>query len=367
MLTSTQERSPLHALLWFAAQGREDLSLAEFSEHDVRWAIETGLGPLLFRATQAHPQTPASPFWPLLRSAELTARVLTAELLEAMEEILDACAGQISSLTLLKGVSICEQYYPAPHLRPMRDIDFLVEEADLPRAEAVLRSLGYRQQSAHPAAMYATHHHSMPFYHPQRGVWVEVHRGLVPQREQQRSGRVFCLETVRSQLRPSVFHGRAVTRLSAELQIPYLASHWAQEFKTVGGTIALLDLIYLLKHTRDTLHWERILDWMQDSAAATHLYLLLSYLDLHQLIDVTPEILSALSARQRSLGTVNRKILYMLIDRCLVKGSPLGRLGGVRTVDILWRTLLLPGSPWRNLLLVPLFLLLPWHLRTRIL
>ncbi|MCS6926622.1 MAG: nucleotidyltransferase family protein, partial [Candidatus Binatia bacterium] len=318
MSTAFQNRSPLHALLWCAAHDREDLSIAEFSERDVRWAIETGLGPLLFRATRAHPQTPASPFWPLLRSADLTARVLTAELLEAMEEIIDACAGQISSLTLLKGISICDQYYPEPHLRPMRDIDFLVAEADLPRAEAVLRTLGYHQQSPYAAAMYATHHHSMPFYHSQRGVWVEVHRGLVSQQERHRG--VFCLDMVRSQLCPSVFRGRAVTRLSAELQVPYIASHWAREFKTVGGTIALLDLIYLLKNAQDTLHWERILDWIRGSPAAAHLYLLLSYLDLHHLTDVGPAILSALSTSQPSLGPLNRKILHTVIDRYLVNG-----------------------------------------------
>lgn len=367
MSTRFRARSSLHTLFRFAAEGREDLSLAEFTEQDVRWAIETGLGPLLYRTTRAHPQTPASPFWPLLRSADLTAQVLTAELLEAMEEIIDACTGQISSLTLLKGISLCEQYYPAPHLRPMRDIDFLVEEADLPGAEAVLRTLGYHQESAHAAAMYATHHHTMPFYHPRRGVWVEVHRGLVPPRELKRRGRVFCLDTVRSQLHPSVFRGRAVTRLNAELQLLHIASHWAREFKTVGGTIALLDTMYLLKHAADTLQWERILDWTRESPAAVHLYLLLSYLDRHRLTDVAPAALAALSASQRSVGPLTRKILHTLIDRYLVEGSPFGRLGGVRNVDILWRTLLLPGSPWRNLLLVPLLLLLPWHLRARIL
>ncbi|MEW6297487.1 MAG: nucleotidyltransferase family protein [Thermodesulfobacteriota bacterium] len=367
MWTRGQGRSPLHALLEFAAHGREDLSLTAFEERHVRWAIETGLGPLLFRATRAHPQTPASPFWPLLHSAHLTGQVLTAELLDAMAEIIDACAGQTAEIVLLKGISICEQYYPEPHLRPMRDIDFLVEEADLPGVEAVLGKLGYHQQSSRPAGSYATHHHSMPFYHPQRGVWVEVHRGLVPQREKGRAGRIFRLDTVKSQLRPSVFRGRVVTRLSDELQIPYIASHWAREFKTVGGMVALLDIMYLLKNTGGVLDWGRILDWMRDSTAAAHLYLLLAYLDFHQLIDVAPEILSALSRAQRSLGTVNYKILRALIDRYLVSGNTFGRVCSLRNLDILWRTLLLPGAPSRNLLLVPLFLCFPWHLRARFL
>ncbi len=365
MENSIAQRSPLHALLWFAARGREDLSLAAFAEHHVRWAIETGLGPLLFRTTRAHPQTPTSPFYPLLRGAYLSGQVLATELLEAMEEILDTCAGCISQIVLLKGISLCEQYYPEPYLRPMRDLDFLVEEAELPRVEALLATLGYRQHSSQPAEWYAAHHHSMPFYHPRRGIWVEVHRGLVPQRERRRSGRVFSLDTIRAQLRPSVFRGRAVTRLSDELQIPYIASHWARDFKTVGGMIALLDIIYLLENTKDTLHWEPILDWLHDSTAATHLYLLLSYLDRHQLVDIAPEVLCALSARARSLGPANCKILHALIDRYLVRGTPFRGVCSLRNLDILWRTLLLPGAPARNLLLVPLFLFFPWQVRAR--
>jgi hypothetical protein len=43
-----------------------------------------------------------------------------------------------------QGISIAEQYYPVPHYRPMRDIDFLVAEADLPTMESPLE-LGYFQ------------------------------------------------------------------------------------------------------------------------------------------------------------------------------------------------------------------------------
>ena len=39
-----------------------------------------------------------------------------------------------------------------------------------------------------------------------------------------------------------------VRRLSLELQLVYLASHWAQDFTRIGGLVALADTIYLLKH-----------------------------------------------------------------------------------------------------------------------
>ena len=54
--------------------------------------------------------------------------MISAEMTDAMKEIIDACEGYVPPLTLLKGISICDQYYPKPHLRLMRDIDFLVED-----------------------------------------------------------------------------------------------------------------------------------------------------------------------------------------------------------------------------------------------
>lgn len=357
--------SQLISLLQAASQGREDLRLAAFHKAQIRWAVETGLGPLLFQTTKADPEATTSPLWTLLQSANLTAQILNGEQLDAMGEIIDACEGHVLALTPLKGISICEQYYPEPHLRAMRDIDFLVEDAALPAVESLLLKLGYRQQSKSPPEYYQKHHHSMPFFHPQKGVWVEVHRALFPSKSKVGTDKVFSLEHLKDQLRPSEFQGRKVTRFSNELQIVYIASHWACGFKVIGGMVALLDLIYLLKNTKDTLHWEQILDWLHGSVASTHLYLMLTYLDKYQLIDVAPEILHGLFLRQQSFGNVNLKIVHSLIDQYLVDGRDFGQVLSLRNLSILWETLLLPGRPLRNLMLVPWILLLPWRLRRK--
>jgi len=356
----------LISLLRAASQCREDLPLATFDEEQIRWAIETGLGPLLFRTTKAHPQASTSPLWPLLQGANLTARMLTSEQLDAMDEIIDACEGRVPTLTLLKGISICDQYYPEPHLRPMRDIDFLVEAAHLPSVESILLKIGYRQRSECPPESYDKHHHSMPFFHPQRGVWVEVHRGLFPPRNKVSSEKIFSLENLKGQLQPSEFQGRKVTRLSNELQIVYIASHWACTFSVIGGMVAMVDMIYLLKNTKDTIHWEQIVDWLHSSVASTYLYLMLTYLVKYQLIAIAPEILHRLFLSQRSFGKMNLKIMHVLIDHYLVDGRGFGQVLSLRNLDILWKTLLFSGPPFRNLMLVPWTILLPWRLRTRL-
>jgi Uncharacterised nucleotidyltransferase len=131
----------LMGLLQAAAHGRVALPLATLEAAQIRWALETGHGPLLWHTTQAAPETAASPLWSLVRGTERAACLLTAEQFDAMGEILEACSGRMAPLTLLKGISISEQYYPIPHLRPMRDVNVLVDAAALPVMEAVLSAL----------------------------------------------------------------------------------------------------------------------------------------------------------------------------------------------------------------------------------
>jgi hypothetical protein len=355
-----RHRPQLLPLLQGASQGRKDLALAAFDEAHVRWALETGLGPLLFQATQGAPQAAASPLWPLLRGADLTAQVLAAEHFTAMNEILDACKGHVHTVVLLKGISISEQHYPASHLRPMRDIDFLVAEADLPTVEALLLQLGYSQPFQRPLQAGETPHHGSPFFHQQRGIWVEVHRRLFSSLTRFGTEKVLRSEHLTTQFRPSTFQGREVTRLSDELQLVYIASHWNRDYNIVdvlGAVIAMLDIIYLLGNSKSTLHWERILDWLHGSTAALPLYLLLTYLQRYHLIEVAPEILHELSFRQRAFGKLSLLMMHALIDLYLVDGKAPGPILSLRNLPILWNTLLLPGPPWRNLLLLPWSLL----------
>jgi hypothetical protein len=300
----------------------------------------------------------------LLRGADLTARMLTAEHCEALSEILDACRGHVDPVVLLKGISIAEQYYPAPHLRPMRDIDVLVTEAALPTMDALLLKLGYTQPLKRPRQAGTRPHHSSPFFHPRRGVWLEVHWRLFSSLSVFEMDKVFLLDHVTSQLRPSTFQGRPVTRLSAELQLVYLAAHWQRDYNLVnvlGAMNALVDIIYLLGNTTNALHWEQILQWLHGSAAALPLYLLLTYLQRSHLIEVDASVLRELARRQRSLGNATLALLHTLLDRYVVDGRAPGLILSARTLAILWQSLLLPGPPWRNLLLFPWYLVPSWE------
>jgi hypothetical protein len=355
----------LITLLKAVSEDQRELRLASFGEAQIRWAIATGLGPVLFQAINADALATASPYWSLLKGADLTARVLTCEQLDAMSEILDACDGRIHTLTLLKGISICDQHYPEPHLRLMRDIDFLVDEAELSTVGTLLSKLGYGQPSTLPSEFYQTHHHIKPFFNPQKDIWVEVHRGLFPGKNEVSHDKVFALENVKAQLQTSKFQGRRVSRLGNELQVVYIASHWASDFNVVGGMVALLDIIYLLKNAKDEFNWQQILKWVDDSVASAHLYLILSYIDKYRLIDIAPEVLDELSSKQRSLKNLNLGVMHGVIDRYFVGEKPFGQILSERNLSILWKILLLWESQSRNLLLGPWNVLLPNRFRTR--
>ena len=285
--------------------------------------------------------------------------MIAAEQIDAIDEIVQACGRQVEPPTLLKGISVSAQVYPEIHLRPMRDIDFLVDEDAIPAVESVLLELGYQRRPTEPPEFYRAHHHTTPFFHPQKKVWVEVHRALFSVRSPVGSDRVFSGDNVKAARLRTELRGRPVNRLSDELQLVYLASHWAygSGFVRVGGMVAMLDMIYLLRNAR-SVRWDQILDWLDGAAAATPVYLLLAYLDQYGLVDLPPGVLGELSRRQRSFGRASLKMLHATIDRYVTDGCEFGALVSERSFYILWRTLLLPQRPSRKLPLV-LWNLLP--------
>lgn len=349
------EKDPrLARLLRAASYGRQDVRLASLDDRAIRWAVDTGLGPLLYHVTRTDDQRETSPLWPRVHSAYLTARLVGAGQQEAITEILDACAERGRTLTLLKGISVAHHHYPEPGLRPMRDIDVLAREADLSVVEAALTALGYRQCSDAPNHFYATHHHTMPFFDARRGVWVEVHRRLSSPRHGRVVEDVLGPDHVSANLEPMEFLGRPATRLTSELQLIYIATHWASRFQVVGGAIPLLDTIYLLKAAPGTLRWDRVLAWLERApTTAAHLYALLTYLAGRRLMRVAPAILDALACCQRSFGATNLRIIHALIDRFLLDGAAPGRVLSEDRLRIVWNTLFQPGPSVLNLALLP--------------
>jgi hypothetical protein len=178
---------------------------------------------------------------------------------------------------------------------------------------------------------------------------VEIHHGLFPQANRLSALPVFSRDNIAAESRLCQVDGIAVKRFTPELQIVYTASHWALgliDLKHRGGLFALLDTIFILHGAQQGLRWKMIFDWVRNSVAATHLYLLLSYLQNKNIVRIDQDILRELFGQQKSFGITNLRIAHWLITRYLVAGSvPIAR----GKLSILWENLLRDQGPSKNL------------------
>ena len=272
---------------------------------------------------------------------------------DATVDIIDACRDNGVRVTLLKGVSIGDQHYPAAHLRPMGDIDLLVAERDRGWVEAMMLRRGYTRMAGFHAE--EGDWHGTPLFLPELSVWVEIHIGLFPESDRLRRNRLFSPSQLERQTVASSFRGRAVGRFSEELQLVYIASYWLRDMSNYGVHASfvrpLLDAIYLLEASGPTLDWDGMLEWVDNELAAASLYVLLSLLSTRGYCAVPKPVLARLATAQDIVGAMELKVVGAMIDRSLVAGRPLlGTFGerhpmsGRQYCKICWPRDRLPAS-----------------------
>jgi len=346
-------RPPLLDVIAAYGSGRTDFPLASLPGACLSWALESGLGPLLARTCRDDPATPGSPGWAEVRGSDLACRVLMGSQADATVELIEACRPRVGPLTLLKGIWLSHALYPEPHLRPMRDVDVMVEPDAVEEVERVLVRLGYEPVEGRDPAAFRNHHHAVPHRHPATGVYVEVHRGLVRPGGAYGADRPFDRGHVRARLQDGLFRGCPVRHLADELQVAYLAAHWAASGngpRGPGGQLVLIDLMGLAA----TVDWQRVVGELPGTAAASAVLLLLTYLETRGLLVLAPDVQRALWRSQRSFGAANLAFLHWLMDRRLGEGRPYGRWVNSRyNAEIVWTTLLRPRPALVNLLALP--------------
>jgi len=323
-------------------------------------ALEIGLGPVLAYVADNAGATHDLPFADRIRAAELTARALTAGKYDTLSEVLTAARDIECRLVLLKGAATALRYYPAPHLRPMGDIDVLVAADRQPLLEARLRALGFQQRSNQPAAAFARWHHSMPFYCSQRGTWIDVHSNVYPPQHPQAHDPLFSWEAITSQLSPVGIGKQTGYVMNHELQLVFTSARWAEEFDPARGIYPILDAALLIEKHSDTLDWDRILAMVRESWASTALHLMLSYLCRWHLALVPPEVLDTLAAGDRHANRIFFPLLHRLITVYAIEGRPFGLAATTEGhLRVVWSSLLRPMSPTANLFSVPYHLACP--------
>lgn len=101
-----------------------------------------GLAPLAFHSLAKLPTVAPVLRTQLAAEHQRSAR-LNLSALADLHTLVPAFAAAGIPLLLLKGAALATRLYPAPSLRPMRDLDLLVPPHDATRAHDLLTSLGY--------------------------------------------------------------------------------------------------------------------------------------------------------------------------------------------------------------------------------
>ena len=155
-----------------------DLTAADWAELD-RIAAQHRLQPLLHSLHRGKAGVPAeiADAWQAAhRFHAMQAMVQRAELLETCAIL----AREGIAAVALKGAWLAARAYPDPALRPMRDIDLLVPQADVIRAFEALQAAGYCQAEASELTLDAIvriDKHMPPLTAP-RGTMIELHHRL---------------------------------------------------------------------------------------------------------------------------------------------------------------------------------------------
>ena len=321
-----QETALLIRLLKYAttewpqdAAARDVRLLEGVDDREIQWALDAGLGPLLYRASR---DSVLVDWRDALLSADLTARVRHGNLVDTAKEVVDICQEMQICPTLLKGISISDQHYPVAHLRPMGDIDVLIPADSYGSVEAALLRRGYLRKPDFRVSRGARH--GVPLAHPERRTWVELHTALFD--DDSLVDSVFRISNVTAQCVPSTFHGRRVYRLANELQLLYIASCWIGDLARYDIEIhpscvpPLLDVLFLLKASRKELDHSRLAVGAGSETALASLYVMLAYLARHGLDQESHRLSRVLASGQRIVGPLQLEIIHAVLDRYLIGG-----------------------------------------------
>ncbi|MEX1032504.1 MAG: nucleotidyltransferase family protein [Cellvibrionaceae bacterium] len=344
--------------LYRAILSRDD----NFDVHEIGdcfdFALEAGLGPLLRHCTKACHLDMDSQRHKQLLGADMTARLLTGKQLDALVELAEAVPESIS-MVALKGMSAAFHYYPQPYMRTMGDIDLLVAADQQRHLEAICFDLGYVRKSHLPDTFYEDLHHSMPLYHPDNDVWIEVHTALFRPDSLTATDYIFSEENIARESGRAIPGQNGLKSLELELELVYVCAHWSFESNWTKAALRILDVLYMLRDNGSLLDWEKIFSWLGRSpVSAGSLYLMVSFLQDRGLIELPKGIVLRLNSHSKNINWLNRRVLHYLMDKYTLRGRNFSVLLTPSNVDIIWATLLYSGGSSLSRFCVRL----PWNI-----
>jgi hypothetical protein len=258
-----------------------------------------GLFPLAYAAWRAAGLLPSLP--PTARE-EAEARMnryraASAAAWGEIERTLDLLRGGGFRPVLLKGADLALRYYPEVHLRPLSDLDLLLESpGEAEGAFGLLEGAGYRrEEEGIPLDFWALSQHLPVLHSPGAGFPVEVHGALLfsPRDRRWTRGAASLLRDTRD----FTGQGRALRGLAPEALAVHLCAHtWLQHANEPPKAVVLFDLRAVLEREGAGFSWDRLAERATEAGVAGAVARGFGLLRAHLSVPVPEQVLGGLAA-----------------------------------------------------------------------
>lgn len=249
----------------------KSLSSADW-ELVVQLAIRQDLAPLLYyRLKNIFPRINfPETLRQTLQKAYFASVLRNTRLYSELDQVVQALQQQGIPVIMLKGVDLAQNIYNNIALRSMSDIDILVRNTDLEKADEELRKIGYCRSEFKIEVVCAQHHHLPPFF-KEGATPIEVHWHI----ERFTSFFTIDIEELWKRARATTIAEREVLVLSPEDLLLHLCVHAAFNHLFQMMLRALYDIAEVIHYYQDQIAWEVVCFRTQQWGANNSVYLTL--------------------------------------------------------------------------------------------
>lgn len=173
---------------------------------------------------------------------------------------------------VLKGAMLAGMMWKNVALRQMVDIDLLVWEHDIEKADPILSELGYIFCEDKSKEWYRSNLHHLPYYKPDQEIFVEIHYHIV------RPNKLFSIDIRKLWERAKAIRIEDVDTkiLASEDMIIHLCLHLAYSHSFIGAIKNLIDLSQTIRYYGEHIHWDWIIREASEKKIAKFIYYPLS-------------------------------------------------------------------------------------------
>ncbi len=228
-------------------------------------------------------------------------------LLDELGKVLSALKDELVPVIVLKGGALLDTIYKDIGLRPLTDIDLLIKEEDFPRAQNVLRGMGYRNTPSYPEDFIKGE------------VIVDLHWDLIniTRVRSRKMAHSVELDEIWENSRPTKVANIEARVLSPEDMVMELSLHLTLHHG-LSRMVWFMDIALLVSFYSDEIDWDRLVKKSKKYRLMRLLYYTFCYLRELLGVELPEEVITELTPSRWGLG--ERRLLESIINNEPLEG-----------------------------------------------